>query len=291
MTMLIFGCGYLGSRVARRWLAAGGDVVIATRSPQRRAEFERQGYRAIVCDVSRPDTFESLLAAETVLYSVGFDRSGERSILNVYAGGVYNVLMMLPANAGRFIYISTTGVYGPAGGDWVDEKTPTNPQRDGGKASLAAEQSLAAHPLGARSIILRLAGIYGPGRVPFLDDLLAGRPIAAPREGFLNLIHVDDATAAVLAAARLPTFNDGPRVYCVSDGQPVKRGEFYQEVARKIGAPAPKFTAPDPRSPRAARASANRRVRNDHMRTELRVELAYPDYRAGLAALLETQNQ
>ena len=79
-----------------------------------------------------------------------------------------NVLAALPAETGRLIYISTTGVYGPADGDWVDEVTPPDPQREGGRASLAAEQVLAAHPLGQRSVILRLAGIYGPGRVPFI---------------------------------------------------------------------------------------------------------------------------
>ena len=97
------------------------------------------------------------------------------SIEEVYAGGVRNVLAALPHDTGRFIYISTTGVYGPADGDWVDEETPPDPRRDGGRASLAAEQVLAAHPLGQRGVILRLAGIYGPGRVPFLDKLAGGR--------------------------------------------------------------------------------------------------------------------
>ena len=80
-------------------------------------------------------------------------------------------------------------------------------------------------------------------------------------------------------------------VYCVSDGHPVERGEYYSEVARQIGAPPPRFVEPDPDSPRAARAESNRRVRNERMLAELRVTLAYPDYRAGLAAILETQNQ
>jgi hypothetical protein len=75
-------------------------------------------------------------------------------------------------------------------------------------------------------------------------------------------------------------------VYSVSDGEPVERGEYYAEVARLIGAPQPTFTAPDPRSPRAVRAEADRRVRNDRMLGELGVQLAYPNYRAGLAKTL-----
>jgi nucleoside-diphosphate-sugar epimerase len=145
--------------------------------------------------------------------------------------------------------------------------------------------------LGKRSVILRLAGIYGPGRVPFIRELRAGEPIAAPATGWLNLIHVDDAADVVDGASKLPPFEDGPRVYCVSDGQPVQRGEFYSEVARQIGAAPPRFVEPDATSPRAARAEANRRVSNARMLADLHVDLAYPDYRAGLANAVETQNQ
>ena len=294
--MLIFGCGYLGERVARRWRAVGRDVVVATRSGERASDFQRRGYGVILADVTRPETLTNLPKIETVLFAVGHDRTAERSIEEVYVGGVRNVLTALPAETGHFIYISTTGVYGDAKGDWVDEETPPEPQRDGGRAAWSAEQLLAAHPLGARSIILRLAGIYGPGRVPFLRELQVGEPIPAPSTGHLNLIHVDDAATAVVAAAEASPsermeLNRKRRVYCVSDGQPVERGEFYQEVARHIGAKPPRFIRPDPDSPRAARAGADRRVRNDRMLAELRVELAYPNYRAGLAALLETQNQ
>jgi nucleoside-diphosphate-sugar epimerase len=291
MTKLIFGCGYLGERVARRWRDDGHNTTSVTRNSERAASFATQGYEAIVADVTRPETLHELPKAETVLFAVGYDRASEQPIEDVYAGGVRNVLAALPKETGRFIYISTTGVYGPAGGDWVDEQTPPNPLRDGGRASLAAEQALAAHPLGARSIILRLAGIYGPGRVPFLNEIGAGQAIPAPATGHLNLIHVVDAVEAVVAAAMLAPFNNRPRVYCVSDGHPVQRGEFYREVARQIGAPSPRFIAPHPTSPRAARAAADRRVRNHRMLAELGVRLRYPDYCAGLAAILETQNQ
>jgi len=291
MTKLIFGCGYLGERVARRWLNSGDDVFIVTRSSKRGDVFQRQGYGTIVADVTRPESLNNLPTAETVLYAVGHDRSIPNSIHDVYAGGVRNVLAALPAETGRFVYISTTGVYGSADGGWVDETTPPDPQRDGGRASLDAEKVLASHPLGARSIILRLAGIYGPGRVPFVDQLRAGQPIAAPASGWLNLIYVDDAADIIAAAANLPPFDNGPLLYCVSDGQPVERGDFYAEVARLISAPSPKFVEPDPTSPRAARAESNRRVSNARMLAELRVQLAYPDYRAGLAAAVETQNQ
>jgi nucleoside-diphosphate-sugar epimerase len=288
MNRLIFGCGYLGERVARRWHALRDEVTVVTRSAERAKSFGEHGYRAIVADVTRPETLINLPVTDRVLFAVGHARASEQPIAEVYAAGVRNVLAALSANTGRFIYISTTGVYGDARGGWVDEQTPPDPQREGARASFAAEQILAAHPLGGRSIILRLAGIYGPGRVPFIDKLHAGEPIPAPSHGHLNLIHVEDAASAVVAAGQLPTFDDGPQIYCVSDGHPVQRGEFYREVARQIGAQPPQFIEPDPSSPRAARAAADRRVRNERMLAELRVKLAYPDHRAGLAALLSS---
>jgi nucleoside-diphosphate-sugar epimerase len=298
MLKLIFGCGYLGQYVARRWQDAGHSVTIVTRRLEHAAIFEQQGYRAIVADVTQPETLCKLPAATTVLFAVGHDRASGHSIQQVYAEGMRNVLAALPQETGRLIYISTTGVYGSANGGWVDETTPPAPQREGGRASLAAEQVLAAHPLGPRSIVLRLAGIYGPGRIPFVRDLQAGNPLAAPQTGYLNLIHVEDAAAVVVAADQLTPFHDGPRVYCVSDGNPVVRGDFYREVARRMRAATPQFVNVVPDSPRAARAAANRRVNNQRMRMELGVKLTYPDYRAGLkaamtgsVAFVETQNQ
>jgi nucleoside-diphosphate-sugar epimerase len=283
---LVFGCGYLGERVARKWRDADHHVTVITRSPRRADDFGRDGYNAIVADVTQPEMLARLPAAETVLFSIGFDQSSGKSIAEVYAGGVRNVLAALPAPVKRFIYISTTGVYGPAGGEWVDESTPADPRREGGRASLAAEQALAAHPIGKCGVILRLAGLYGPGRIPYLDKLRAGEPIPVPGSGWLNLVHVDDAADSVIAADLVNPFGECPRVYCVSDGAPVPRAEYYSEVARQIGAPPPQFIDPDPSWPRAARAESNRRVCNDRLLAELRVTLTYPDYRAGLAAIL-----
>jgi nucleoside-diphosphate-sugar epimerase len=287
MSKLIFGCGYLGERVARRWREANQEVYVVTRGKDRADEFRRQGFQEIVADITRPETLSDLPVADTVLFAVGFDRASEKSIYDVYSGGVRNVLATLPAETGRLIYISTTGVYGPAAGAWVDEVTRPDPRREGGRASLAAEQAITEHTVGQRSVILRLAGLYGPGRVPFIRELREGMPIPAPASGWLNLIHVDDAANVVIAADESAPFENGPRVYCVSDGSPAERAEYYSEVARQIGAPPPRFVEPDAASPRAARAESNRRVSNARMLADLRVTLNYPDYRAGLASAVD----
>src|SRR5437868_11331885 len=116
MKKLIVGCGYLGSRVARKWREAGHEVTVVTRSAERAAQFQNQGYDAIVADVTEPATLSQLPEAETVLFAIGFDRTSGASIDHVYAGGLRNLLAALPSKTGRLIYVSTTGVYGPAAG-------------------------------------------------------------------------------------------------------------------------------------------------------------------------------
>ena len=290
---LIFGCGYLGLRAARLWRDAGDEVIAVTRSPQRAAQFvDSEGLQALVADVVDPASLGHLPPVDSLLYSVGFDRGAGGDIHGVYAGGLRNVLAALPTTVNRVIYVSTTGVYGSATGEWVDEQTPCDPRREGARASLAAEQVFVDHPLGKRSAILRLAGLYGPGRVPHLEKLRAGEPIPAPPHGWLNLIHVDDAARAVVAvdqwlAARHQRGEEpGPHIFNVSDGCPVLRGDYYREVARLIAAPPPQFAAPDPHSPAAVRAEASRRVSSAKLLREIGVPLQFPDYRAALAAIL-----
>jgi nucleoside-diphosphate-sugar epimerase len=286
MAKLIFGCGYLGHRVADRWLAAGETVYVVTRSAARAAEFRQQGLRPIVADVARGTGLAQLPVADTVLFAVGYDRTAGASIHAVYVDGLANVLAALPPETGRIIYISSTGVYGQTAGERVDETSECHPLREGGRACLAAEIILAAHALGARAITLRLAGLYGPGRIPSRKQLLAGEPLAAPADGYLNLIHVDDAASVVLAAERLAPL---PRLYVVSDGHPVERRVYYQELARLLGASSPRFAPPAPDSPALARSASDKQIDNARMRGELAVRLAYPSYREGLAAIVAAE--
>ena len=280
MDKLIFGCGYLGRRVARRWLAAGHQVYAVTRRAERAAEFAAEGLVPIVADVTDAGTLGGLPTAETVLFSVGYDRGAGHSMDRVYVEGLRAVLDALPSPGPRLIYTSSTGVFAQDDGSWVDEQSVCKSLRRGGRACLAAERVLAEHPLGRRSIVLRLAGLYGPGRIPRLDDLRAGRPIAAPGHGHLNLIYVDDAASVVLAAEK----KSGPRLYLVSDGQPTSRRDFYRELARQLDAPPPRFTDPPPDAPAAIRAGSDKRVRNARMLAELEVSLVCPSFREGLAA-------
>jgi nucleoside-diphosphate-sugar epimerase len=287
MAKLIFGCGYLGSRVARLWIEAGEQVFVVTRSGERAALLAQQGYTPIVADVLRPASLRGLPAAESVLFAVSHDRQSGASIQEVYVGGLQNVVAALSAPPNKFIYVSSTGVYAQSNGEWVDEDSPCEPERESARACLAAEQTLFSSPIGIRAVILRMAGLYGPGRIPNVADIRAGRAIAAPQNGFLNLIHLDDAARAVVAADRLAR---APRTYVVSDGSPVERSAYYQELARLVGAPPPQFVAPSVDSPAAGRASTSKRARNSRMLAELGIRLDYPSYREGLAAITAVEN-
>lgn len=285
MARLIVGCGYLGRRVGARWLAAGEVVYAVTRSAQRAAALEEHGYRPLIADVTRPETFAAWPSdVDTMLYAVGYDRSAGSPMREVYVDGLANVLEAVGGHVRRLLYVSSTGVYGEGEGDWVTEETPCRPTRPGGIVCREAEGRLARHALAARAVVLRMAGLYGPGRVPYVEALRAGRAIAAPAEGYLNLIHIDDAASVVLAAdERAPL----ARTYLVSDGHPVIRSDYYGELARLLRTGPPQFTEPDPASPAAERAAGSKRIRNTRMLEELSIVLRYPSYREGLRAVVE----
>ena len=282
MAKLVVGCGYLGRRVAALWRQHDPDVFVVTRSTDRARELSQDGYQPLVGDITQPESLPQLPAADTALFAVGFDRTAGYAIDEVYVTGLRNTLEAV-GDIGRWVHISSTGVYSQNTGEWVDETSVTQPARPGGRASLQAEQLLAASSLAERVMILRLAGIYGPGRVPNRQALQAGEPIQSPSRGYLNLIHVDDAAQIVVAAATQLT---PPQLMLVADGSPVLRQTYYEMVATLLGAPAPTFATPDPDAPATARAAADKRVCNDRLMASLEYQFRYPSYREGLRSIL-----
>ena len=284
---LIVGCGYLGSHVARRWLAAGQQVTAlvrhappSTASPP--SSFLLPPSAVRIADITQPATLGQLPAAETVLYAVGYDPLGGRSREEVVVEGLKNVLDALPPDTGRIVFISSTGVYGDMAGARVDEQSPCRPAREAGRLLLAAEQLLSQHPLGPRSVILRLAGLYGPGRLPPLADLSSGAPLAVPADSLVNLIHVEDAATAVLAAESRA---QPPCMYLVSDGHPIDRRRYLSHLAELSGLPPPRFCDSSTAAVGArSRRAGNKRISNARLVAELGVAFAYPTYLEGLAA-------
>ena len=280
-THLIAGFGYLGGRVGERWLAAGHPVAALTRSDQRAGHLEKQGITPIVGDITQPATIRDIPPADVILFAVGFDRSSGKSIDEVYVNGLANFLSSLAQPPKRFIYISSTGVYGQTDGEWVDEHSPCHPTRPGGRACLAAERLLLDGDIADRVVILRCAGLYGPGRIPRLRDIQSQSPIEANPDVWLNLIHIDDAADIAVQVAAGVTAS---RTYLLSDGQPVKRRDFYEHLTQIMGLPPPDFKAPDNASGRRA-GGANKRINSQRLMNEIQPALNYPTYREGLAAI------
>jgi nucleoside-diphosphate-sugar epimerase len=275
---LVVGCGYLGERVARRWAAAGGRVLAVTRRPARAAELSAAGLEGLVADVTahEPDWIESLPPLDTVFWAVGFDRSASATAHDVHVTGLRRLLDGLGSRP-RVILSSSTGVWGDEDGRVVTEDTPAHPTREAGRVLLDAEALLRGHRLGP-GVALRFAGLYGPGRLPRLDDLRAGRPIAADPDSWLNLIHVDDAAAVV---CRVADAADPAPLYVVSDGRPLLRRDWYGRLAELTGSPAPTW---DPTAPRTR--GADKRVDPARLTRDMGPNLAHPDALQALATLV-----
>jgi nucleoside-diphosphate-sugar epimerase len=270
---LVVGCGYLGLRVAQRWLAEGRPVVALTRG--RAEELRVRGIEPILGDVLDPRSLKQLPEVGSVVYAVGLDRSAGREMREVYVNGLANVLQEL-RSSGPFVYISSTSVYGQTDGEWVGEDSPTEPLEGSGRVVREAERVLRQHR--PEAIILRFAGIYGPKRILRQQALLNGEPLVGDAEKWLNLIHVDDGSRAVLAAE-----SQGSRggTYLIADDEPVRRREFYTYSAEILKAPPAKFQMPE-----LPTREPNRRIRNARAKRELGFVPTYANYREGLRASL-----
>jgi nucleoside-diphosphate-sugar epimerase len=287
-TRLVVGCGYLGERVARAWRAAGARVLTVTRRESRARELAAAGFEPVMADVTDPAVDWSYLRAvpdlTTVFWGVGFDARSGTTHRDVHVAGLCRLLDALPAGC-RVIFSSSTGVWGDEQGRIVDESSPVNPAREAGRVLVDAEALLHGHARGP-GVALRFAGLYGPGRLPRLEDLRAGRPLAIDPDSWLNMIHVDDAARAVCGLADLA--NPRP-LYVVSDNHPVLRRDWYARLAAAAGGPPPTFAPPPDggTSPPRRGQAADKRVDSSLVWRDLGITPDHPDPLAELASLVE----
>jgi nucleoside-diphosphate-sugar epimerase len=196
----------------------------------------------------------------------------------VVVDGLQHLLQALDAKSlRRVLLVSSSAVYGDHHGDWVDERTPTAPMRFNGELLLQAEQWLAAQPV--PSIVLRLAGLYGPGRLQLIDRLRAGQ-LRVPRTAthWANRIHDDDAAAAIVHLLQL---SDPQPLYLGADSTPLPIDVLYDHLAALAGVPPP-ADGPPPAG------IGSKRLNNARLR-ESGFALQWPDARAGYAALVDAR--
>ena len=279
--MLILGCGYLGLRVAQRLQAQGYAVTTTTRSETRRAELIAEGFEAVRFELADAAT-SALLARpfERVVYAVAPGRDSDPQL--AFLDGVVAAARRLRTRC--FVYVSTIGVYAQQDGDELDEESPAEPAEDRPRWIRAAEHELLELSTAGTIpvVVMRLGGLYGPGRSP-VDWL--GRPEmrarleARGRDAYMNWIHIDDAANAVVLAAQ---HGRAGEIYLGVDGSPVRRGEFFDCAAACSGTPPLEFreASSDDTPDLGKRLSCEKALR------ELGFEPQFPSFREGLASLV-----
>jgi nucleoside-diphosphate-sugar epimerase len=279
MKVLILGCGYTGSRLARLLLEQEIPVCLTTRSGGPTSIHAPCFAFSDDCPLL-PD--QALAGVTHVLHSIPPDAQGIDPV------AVYLLPALEKAHLQWFGYLSTTGVYGDVQGAWVDEQTPTHPQQYRSEHRVAAEQKFLHAALPTH--IFRLPGIYGPGR-SVMDRLKAGKAQRIARPGHVfSRIHVEDIVGTLWASMNRP---NPPSTYNVADDEPTEPENLLVEASKLLGITPPEAVLFEQAalSPMAATFwSECRRVSNQKIKTELGVVLKYPTYREGLKAiLLESQ--
>ncbi|MDP9890302.1 NAD-dependent epimerase/dehydratase family protein [Pseudarthrobacter enclensis] len=273
MTILLAGCGDLGTEAGLRFAALGHRVVGWRRSPAK-LPAAIEGAAADLTAGNLPPVPKD---ATAVVIAVAADSPTEDAYRAAYVRGVENVLAALKRDAvspERIIFVSSTAVYGDAGGGWVDESTPADPGGFSGRVLVEAEELLKARLEGTSTIgvSVRLGGIYGPGRTRLIDQVRSGSAVIPEDVRYTNRIHRDDAAAALV---HLATMDAAPApIYVGVDNEPADLGSVLRFLASELGLPARRVGDAGP-----ARGG-NKRCRNDLLRST-GFTLAFPTFREG----------
>lgn len=291
MRVGILGCGYVGLELCRQLTTRGHDVWGVRRSPSGVDAVERAGGKAVQADLTDQASLDRIPDVDALVFAASSGGRGAEAAREIYVeafGTVIDEFGSRDNSPDRLIYMSSTGVYGDHDGGWVDEQTPLDPTT-AKTAVLAEAEGVAREEAAAYGIdgtVARYAGLYGPDRYR-LDRYLDG-PVT---EGYLNMIHRDDAAGAVRYLLAEDLARDD--VVLVVDGEPVEKWAFADWLTDECGVERP------PKQTKAERLddgdlseAAQRRIRTskrcstDRLR-ELGYECAFPTFREGYEAAID----
>ncbi len=280
--MIVLGCGYVGSRIARAALAEGRSVRVCARSTGKLAPLAALGAEIKYLDANVPKQLPvavSSMAGATIVYSIP-------PVSNLPPGMAMRAALQAAygAGAGCFIYFSSSGLYGASPDDeaWVDEETPLAHDDPSMKNVISDEQEIQSCSFDRlRMVTLRLAPVYGPGRGVRNRLTKGDYKLLDDGSHAISRIHVDDVVKVVTACeARAQTKS----VYLVADDEPTTQRDYATWLCERMGLPLPPSRSMF--EPGATKiAHRNRRVRNTKLKTELGIELMYPTFREGEAAI------
>jgi nucleoside-diphosphate-sugar epimerase len=280
MRVLIIGCGYVGWPLANGLVAAGHQVYAMRRSPPS----EIAAFHWVQADITNSEDLHRLPADfDAVINVVSSTRGGPEEYQKVYLEGTRNILAWLKKNPpARYLYTSSTSVYGQTDASWVTEDSPTLPDSSTSRILVETEQELlrAFREEQFPVMILRVAGIYGPERGHLFKQFVRGEAtIRESGESYINSIHLDDVVGSIMHLLGGGTVGE---IYNVADDEPVAQIEFFRWLSSTLGKPMPLSS---PGDPNRKRGLTNKRVSNAKLRAT-GYQFLYPTFREGYTAEL-----
>lgn len=276
--ILIAGAGDVGSRLALLLVAEGHEVWALKRRPA-----ALPGVQVLTADVTRPETLAALpVGLDVLVVALAPGEPGAEAYRRVYVEGTRNLMQALTGQALRHqFWVSSTSVYGEDAGEWVDEATPAHPASATGRLLLEAEAVARAAPWPCT--VLRLGGLYGPGRHRLLRRVDSGEVVTTLPAAWSNRIHVEDAAGLLAHLLRQALAGVTPPPLCLGvDDAPSPQHEVLAWLAQAMARP----PLPTWQQPGAMPGAATgKRVRNRALHAS-GYALRYPDYRAGYAQVL-----
>lgn len=281
--VLIAGCGYIGTALGAR-LAADGYTVWGLRRQVRELP---PSLHPVPADLTRPESLRALpRGIDVVFYTAAAHGRTDEGYRAAYVDGVRHLLEALQQqhqHPRRIFFTSSTGVYAQCHGEWVDESWPAEPTHFSGIRLLEGEALLRESPFPAT--VVRLAGIYGPGRSRLIDSVRQGTAVCPAGEPvYMNLIHRDDCAGALYRLMRLAY--PAP-LYLGVDHHPVDKGTLLRWLAAKLEMPSPPLEAVS--DAMRQRLRSNKRCRNGRL-IAAGYAFRYRSFRTGYAALLAAKS-
>ena len=284
MRVLVLGCGYVGSSLADT-LAKAGHQVFGVRRHWGPAASAPGAIVRLTADLTQPAELRRLPGPfDWVVNCTSSSGGGETDYRRIYLEGTQHLLAWLADQPpARFVYTSSTGVYAQNDGSEVDEDSPAEPKSGTGEILRQTERQLQSAATGGfPAVILRVAGIYGPGRGYWLKQFVAGEArLDGDGTRILNQIHRDDVVTAIINA--LERGQPG-RIYNAVDNEPVSLVTLLTWLAARLNRPLPPLG--DGSTPAGRRESTSKRVSNRRLRSELGWRAQFPTFHPGYEAEL-----
>lgn len=285
---MIVGCGYVGVPLGASLVKQGHEVFGLRRGAEADPELAAAGIKPVKGDVTRPEDLAALPGPfDWVVNCVASNRGGVEEYRQVYLQGTRNLLTWLAAcPPKKFVYTSSTSVYGQTDGSQVKETSPAEPQSETSKVLVETEKALldAFQQSKFPAVILRVAGIYGPERGHlFLQYLENKARIAGQGERLINMIHRDDLVTVIASALKNGRAGE---IYNVVDDEPIAQIHFFRWLSETLGKFMPPFATEEESADRK-RGLTQKKVQNRKLKMELGCQFLYPNFRKGYTAEIQ----